>query len=153
LLALSRAQAAVRKVNANLKHDLQVHVAKGTYQLDEPLNFTSVDSGSNGHRVIWKAANSDANISGGIPVIHWSKYNKKNNIWSASTPVGLESRHFFANQQHAQRARQSLNRHWLANHTGGYQVVNDNAKFLLTTPGIETGEGTYKYYLCIKILG
>jgi hypothetical protein len=81
------------------------------------------------------------NISGGVHLTDWKLSDHQNGgIWTASTPVGLESRHFFANQQHAQRARQQLNRTWLANFTGGYQIANDKAKFLLTTPGIEYGE-------------
>ena len=137
---LGQAQLAVRQANANLKKDLYVHVAAGTYYLDEPLNFTTVDSGSNGHRVIWQAEGDKVNISGGVRIRRWKKYDKANGIWSASTPKGLESRHFYANQQHAQRARQPLTRSWLRNSTGGLQVANDNAKFLLTTPDIEYGE-------------
>jgi hypothetical protein len=137
---LGRAQEAVRSANTHLKHDLCVHVADGTYYLDEPLNFTAVDSGSNGHRVRWIADGDNVNLSGGIRVRKWEKYDKTNGIWSASTPVGLESRHFYVDQKHAQRARESLNRTWLANATGGYQIVNEAADFLLTTPGIENGE-------------
>ena len=77
---------------------------------------------------------------GGIHLTDWKVSDAQQGIWTASTPIGLESRHFFADQQHAQRARQALNRTWLANFTNGYQVVNDKAQFLLTTAGIEYGE-------------
>jgi len=52
---LERGQAAVRHINGHLIGDLYDHVAAGTYYLDMPLNFTSVDSVSNGHRIISRA--------------------------------------------------------------------------------------------------
>ena len=63
---LERAQQAVRNFNADLKADLHVHVAAGTYYLEKPLNFTAVDSGSNGHRIVWKGehGHGGVNISG-----------------------------------------------------------------------------------------
>lgn len=141
---LERAQQAVRTANEDLKADLYVHVAAGTYYLDDPLNFTAADSGSNGYRVVWQGEDGygGVNISGGLQLTDWklSQHENGGEIWTASTPIGLQSRHFYANQKHGQRARQELNRTWLGNLTEGYQVKNEKAKFLLTTPGIETGE-------------
>lgn len=140
---LGRAQKAVRGVNHGLKKDLTVHIAAGTYYLDKPLTFTSLDSGSNGHRVIWKgeSANGGVKISGGIQIKNWSLYDSRRGIWTAKTPVGLQSRHFYVNQNHAQRARQALSRDALTVATNGYKISDDSsAHFLLTTKGIETGE-------------
>ena len=139
---LSRAQDAVRDVNSDLTSDLYVYVSAGTYYLEEPLNFTAVDSGSNGHRIIWQgeAGHGGVNISGGIQLTNWKVHDQGKGIWVANTPIVLESRHFYIDQTHGQRARQSFNRSWLTNVTEGYQVVNKGANFLLTTPGIEHGE-------------
>lgn len=64
---LAKAQLAVREVNSAMKSDIKVLVAPGTYNLERPLNFTAVDSGFNGYRVIWEAQDvaQGANISGG----------------------------------------------------------------------------------------
>ena len=64
---LERAQEAVRTSTKGMKSDLYVYVGPGTYYLNEPLKFTSEDSGQNGHRVVWQAQDmtKGANISGG----------------------------------------------------------------------------------------
>jgi hypothetical protein len=64
---LERAQAAVRRSTSGMKSDLYIYVGPGTYYLNEPLKFTSEDSGQNGHRVVWQAQDmtKGANISGG----------------------------------------------------------------------------------------
>jgi hypothetical protein len=61
------AQKAVRSVVNTTKDDVRVYVAPGTYYLDEPLLFTDLDSGKNGHKVIWEAQDmhKGVNISGG----------------------------------------------------------------------------------------
>jgi hypothetical protein len=65
--SLTKARMAVRTCNSNLTEDLRVTIRAGTYYLDQPLNFTAADSGSNGYRVIWQGdENAGAvNISGG----------------------------------------------------------------------------------------
>jgi hypothetical protein len=75
-----------------------------------------------------------------IAIDDWKVYNQSLGIWSASVPVGLESRHFYADQHHAQRARQEFNRTWITNVTDGFYIVDDQANFLMTLPGIEYGE-------------
>ncbi|KAF5603933.1 pectin lyase [Fusarium subglutinans] len=140
---LGQAQKAVRKVNRQLASDLTVHVAAGTYYLDKPLTFTSSDSGSNGHRIIWEAetTNGGVNLSGGIRLKGWTLANASMSIWTAKVPKGLRSRHLYVYQKHAQRARQSLDRKALSVGTNGYEISsNSSASFLLTTKGIEAGE-------------
>jgi len=61
---LSRAQEAVREINSDMQGDIVVQVAKGTYYMDEPLSFRKEDSGTNGHRVIWRGIDRPT-ISGG----------------------------------------------------------------------------------------
>lgn len=139
---LERAQTAVREAAAPLTADLTIHVGAGSYYLEMPLNFTAADSGNNGWQVRWVAesTNGGVNVSGGIQIVNWTQQNDQSGIWTASTPLGLDSRHFYADQKHAQRARQSLNRSWISNVTDGYYVVDRRANFLLSTEGIEHGE-------------
>lgn len=64
---LEKAQAAVQRSTKGMKSDIYVYVGPGTYYLNEPLKFTSEDSGQHGHRVIWQAQDmvKGVNISGG----------------------------------------------------------------------------------------
>jgi hypothetical protein len=65
--SFERAQKAVRGAVNSTKDDVRVYIAPGTYYLDEPLLFTDLDSGKNGHKVVWEAQDMDkgVNISGG----------------------------------------------------------------------------------------
>ncbi|KAG5767739.1 hypothetical protein H9Q72_004503 [Fusarium xylarioides] len=140
---LGQAQKAVRRINGKLPSDLTVHIAAGTYYLDIPLTFTSVDSGSNEHRIVWKAetTNGGVKLSGGIPVKSWSLQDPSKGIWTAKVPRGLRSRHLYVDQKHAQRARQLLDRSALSISANGYEISSDSStSFLLTTKGIENGE-------------
>lgn len=67
LQTLTEAQKRVRGVNLNMSGDLHVYLEPGTYHLTNPLVFTSEDSGSNGHQIVWQATDIPAgvNISGG----------------------------------------------------------------------------------------
>jgi hypothetical protein len=75
-----------------------------------------------------------------IVITNWTVHDNQTGVWTASTPIGVESRHLYANQIHAQRARQEFNRTWILNVTDAYQIVNDSAEFLLSLEGIEHGD-------------
>jgi len=68
--SFERAQEAVRGVVDAMDEDVKVFVAPGTYYLDEPLFFTDLDSGNNGHKVVWEAQDMDkgVDISGGYAI-------------------------------------------------------------------------------------
>jgi hypothetical protein len=71
--SLERAQKAVRGVVNTTYDDVRVYVAPGTYYLDEPLLFTDLDSGNNGHKVVWEAQDMDrgVNVSGGYVILFY----------------------------------------------------------------------------------
>lgn len=71
--SVEKAQSAVRKLTKTMDRDIVVHIADGEYFIDETLSFTTLDSGRNGHKVIWEAESGDAVISGGIHVSGWTK--------------------------------------------------------------------------------
>ena len=95
---LERAQEAVRL--ANEANDVTVQLADGEYRLTRPLVFHAEDGGRNGHRVLWTAA-PDAHpvISGAIPVTGWKLFDKKRQIYVADTPLHLDSRQLWVNDQ------------------------------------------------------
>ena len=67
---LQRARDPVRSRAAHLTGDLTVHLAPGTFRLDQPLVLDAGDSGGNGHRIIWQGS-GNTTISGGLPVTGW----------------------------------------------------------------------------------
>ena len=53
---LQQAQYAVRKLNQSLIGDVLVYVRGGIHALDAPLVFSSEDSGTNGHHIVYQKA-------------------------------------------------------------------------------------------------
>ncbi|KAJ5459984.1 uncharacterized protein N7458_001536 [Penicillium daleae] len=138
---LERAQAAVQRSTKGMRSDIYVYVGPGTYYLNEPLKFTSEDSGQHGHRVIWQAQDmiKGVNISGGVRITKWKASSAGKGIYEAQAPA-FTTRHFYANQAHAQRARAQVQRSWVNQTATGLKVVNDSAKYILTMPGLEHAE-------------
>ena len=61
-----------KKLNADMEEDLVVHLHGGRYELDDTLLFDARDSGSNGHRVIYRAWRDDHPVvCGGYRVRGW----------------------------------------------------------------------------------
>ncbi|HEX4221862.1 MAG TPA: right-handed parallel beta-helix repeat-containing protein [Pseudonocardiaceae bacterium] len=104
--ALPTAQQVARTRNTALSSDLVVQLAGGTYRLDAPLNFTSADSGSNGHRVIYRAApGTNPVISGGRQITGWTIADASRNLWSAPVPANLDTRQLYVNGVRAEVAQ------------------------------------------------
>lgn len=63
---IERARDEVRKYNHNMNGDIKVVINEGTYVLDQTIAFDGRDSGTNGYKVIYMAADDQkAVISGG----------------------------------------------------------------------------------------
>ena len=106
---LERAQKAVRFSNES--HDVHVQLADGIYRLDRTLVFTALDGGRNGHKVVWTAA-PDAHpvISGAQPVTGWKLFDAAKQIYVADTPIGLDTRQLWVNDQLVKTASIELTR-------------------------------------------
>lgn len=79
---LERARDAVRRVNRSMSGDIIVYLGGGIYPINETIEFTPADSGTNGHQVIYKAfGNGETILSGGTPVTGWRPY--KGDIYQA----------------------------------------------------------------------
>jgi len=87
LATLAAARDAAREFAG--KETVTIHVADGTYYLPETLVFTSEDSGSEDHPIVYQAENEGkAVISGGLRLdLKWRPY--RDGIWKAATPAGL----------------------------------------------------------------
>jgi hypothetical protein len=95
---LERAQQAVRLVNE--QHDVTVQIADGVYRLSHPLLFKALDGGRNGHKVSWiAAAGAHPVFSGALPVTGWKLFDKERQIYVADTPLRLDTRQLWVNDQ------------------------------------------------------
>ena len=108
--SLERARDLVRGMNQNMKGDITVWLANGTYRLTEPLVLTAQDSGTGGHNVIYAAMEGETPIiSGGVQVTGWKLVDAGKNLWSAPAPAGLKNtRQLFVNGVRALRTRGRL---------------------------------------------
>ena len=122
--SLSGARDLVRTMNHSMTGDLVILLRGGTYRLDAPFQLTESesihDSGSNGHRVIYRAFPGENPVfNGAIPVTGWTLFDKEKNIYRAKVPAGTQSRQLFVNGTRAERARGELRpKDWFKTQTG-----------------------------------
>ncbi|WP_407705779.1 RICIN domain-containing protein [Streptomyces niveiscabiei] len=109
--SLPAAQAAVRSLSQGMSDDIVVELADGVYRLSAPLRMTAADSGTNGHRVVWRAAPSARPVlSGARAVTGWSVADAGKNIWRADVAAGTDTRQLYVDGAVATRARTQVNR-------------------------------------------
>ncbi len=71
--SVERARDAVRKVSRDMKADVVVEIGGGTYRLPRTLLFGTEDSGTGGHKVVYRAADgAKVVLSGGRVVTGWT---------------------------------------------------------------------------------
>ncbi|RSD11867.1 ricin-type beta-trefoil lectin domain protein [Amycolatopsis eburnea] len=115
--------------------DVVVQLAGGTYRLSAPLEFTSADSGQNGHTVTWQAAAGQTPIlSGGTQVTGWAVQDAGQNIWAAAVPPGTDSRQLFVDGVLAPRAAIPISRTDVQITATGMTIVNPALNYLATLP-------------------
>lgn len=103
---LDRARLAVRDHLAahELREDLVVELAAGTYELAAPLRFDDADSGENGFAVVYRAApGADVVLSGGRRVTGWRP--ESDGIWCAEIGRDTDFRQLWIDGRRATRAR------------------------------------------------
>lgn len=100
---VDRARRAVQLINKNMSGDIVVVLHDGEYQIDHTIVFKAEDSGTNGRKVIYRAAaNATPVISGGRRVVGWEKCEK--GIWKAPAPID-NFRQLYVGGRRATRAR------------------------------------------------
>lgn len=103
--SLEVAKARVRFLASSMQTDIVVSLSDGLYRLASPLGLTSVDSGNNGHSVIWHAAGQHVVLDGAIRIQNWRVVDRKMNLWSAPVPAETKSLQLFVDGNRAVRAR------------------------------------------------
>ena len=79
---LERAKAEVRVHNSNMSGNIIVNIASGVYYMDNTLEFTQADSGTNGFSVIYRGITDENGnspiVSGGVDISdNWELYDLK----------------------------------------------------------------------------
>jgi hypothetical protein len=129
--SLTAAQAAVRSQNTSMSGDIVVQLADGVYRQTAPLKFTSADSGTGGHTVLWQAAPSaHPVITGAKAVTGWSLADSSKNIWKASVGAGLDTRQLYVGGVEATRARTAVNRSDFTASGTGLRFTNSALNYL-----------------------
>ncbi len=100
LRTLEGARNAVRQLSGSASGDIIVRFADGIYRMSEPVHFSPEDSGKNGCRVIYEAAEgANPVFSGAVQVTGWKPYNDK--LWAAPLDRDYKLRNFYVNDHRA----------------------------------------------------
>ncbi|MGW2487917.1 RICIN domain-containing protein [Streptomyces sp. NPDC001606] len=105
---LQHARDVVRTVNDNMTGDITVYLRGGTYPVSSTIDFTSADSGTNGHHVVYAAyQNEKPVLDGGVQVTGWTQHS--GNIWKATLNRDDKLRALYVNGKRAQMASKTIN--------------------------------------------
>ncbi|MFD8387118.1 RICIN domain-containing protein [Streptomyces sp. NPDC059679] len=104
---LRHARDVVRTVNDDMTGDINVYLRGGNYPVSSTIDFTSADSGTNGHRVVYAAYQDEKPVlNGGVPVTGWTQHS--GNIWKASLNRDDKLRALYVNGKRAQMASKTI---------------------------------------------
>ncbi|MER6563658.1 RICIN domain-containing protein [Streptomyces sp. NPDC001027] len=104
---LQHARDVVRTVNSNMTGDVNVFLRGGTYPVSSTIGFTSADSGTNGHRVVYAAYPGEKPVlDGGVQVTGWTQHS--GNIWKAPLNRDDKLRALYVNDKRATMASKTI---------------------------------------------
>ncbi|MER7482535.1 RICIN domain-containing protein [Streptomyces sp. NPDC126510] len=105
---LQHARDVVRTVNDNMTGDINVYLRGGTYPVSSTIDFTSADSGTNGHRIAYTAYPGEKPVlEGGVQVSGWTQHS--GNIWKATLNRDNKLRALYVNGKRAEMASKTIN--------------------------------------------
>lgn len=104
--SLSRALQLAEKENTGAS-DVRIVLSGGTYRLTQPLRLSAVDSGKNGHNLIFAAApGAHPVVNGAVRITGWKVIDRTRNLWTATVPANVENtRQLYINGLRATRTR------------------------------------------------
>ena len=113
---IQKAQQVARTLVPSMSQDLTIIIQDGVYYFNQTLEFNATDSGINGYRVIYKAANSgQVEFNGGLNLSGFVIHDSNKNIYKTTIQSNLSVRNLFVNQVRAQRARSLDGTGWTTN--------------------------------------
>jgi hypothetical protein len=135
LKTLEGARDAVRRVNKTMKGDIVVQFAQGTYNFNETVAFSAVDSGMNGHTITYKVQDDHKPVfSGATKVKGFELF--KDNIYSAQLDRNEKLRSLIVNGKRAYMTRKNVQTQgkW-----GTYQVKAGEASWAVISGSAPDG--------------
>ncbi|MBW8793787.1 MAG: RICIN domain-containing protein [Streptomyces sp.] len=105
---LQHARDVVRTVNDNMSGDINVYLRGGTYPVSSTIDFTSADSGTNGHQIVYAAYPGEKPVlEAGVQVTGWTQHS--GNIWKATLNRDDKLRALYVNGKRAEMASKTIN--------------------------------------------
>ncbi|NUR58514.1 MAG: right-handed parallel beta-helix repeat-containing protein, partial [Catenulispora sp.] len=72
---LQHARDVVRTVDGTMTGDIYVYLRGGNYPIGSTIDFTSADSGTNGHQIVYSAYPGETPVlNGGVQVTGWTQH-------------------------------------------------------------------------------
>ena len=104
---LERAILIARNAWSGESKDVVVTLAGGTYRLTRPVQMEAIDSGRNGHNLVFAAATGEHPVlSGAEQITGWKLVDKARNLWAAVVPADvIDSRQLYIDGARATRTR------------------------------------------------
>ncbi|NQX13709.1 ricin-type beta-trefoil lectin domain protein [Microbacteriaceae bacterium VKM Ac-2855] len=104
---IERARDAVRAANDSMTADIHVVLEGGTYPIAETIEFAAEDSGTNGHRVFYSAADGEKPVlDAGTAVTGWTRHD--GDIWKAPLTRDSKLRALYVGDQRAIMAEKTV---------------------------------------------
>ena len=112
-LTITKAQTYIRSTKGNMTGDIYVYLRGGTYNLSSTINFTDLDSGTDGYYVRYVAYNNEKPVlSGGQQITGWTPVPGKN-FYQASCNINTLAQ-LYVNGNRAQIAHSEVSYSGLA---------------------------------------
>lgn len=108
--SMESAKAKVATMNQNMTGDIVVYFEDGEYLVTDTVAFTTADSGTNGYKVVYKAAGgAQPVLTGGVHVTGWSDAGDENRPGMMVADVDINNtRQLYVDGQMATRAKGSI---------------------------------------------
>ncbi len=106
---IQHARDEIRLLNREMTGQIIVNLREGTFRIQDTIEFTEIDSGSNGYEIIYRAYNEEKPIiSGGVEVFGFVPVEGQH-YWKLDVPEGVKPfRNLYINGKRALRAQTEL---------------------------------------------
>jgi len=149
--SLAGAQAYLRALGP-ATGDRTVTLRGGTYRLNATFQLGGLDSGANGHPVVYVAyAGETPVISGAMAVTGFQLFDSAKRIWRATVPVGTQGRQLFVNGVRAERPHTARGTIAFTPVASGLATLNPDTTLagFAPRPGLEVAQdNAWKHMRC-----
>jgi hypothetical protein len=132
---VTKARDVVRASVAEMTDDINVHLRGGTYDVAEAIRFEPRDSGTNGHRVNYRAYSGEIPVlSGATRVTGWTPHSGA--IYKATLDRSVKLRNLYVNDARASMASKTVTSR---GGQGTYSVTSGQATWAWTSGSSSDG--------------